>query len=299
MSTATPAEIALIEENRRLRSRIAELERERQIPREIIEKSPVMISIVRAPDFVYELVNPAFQALAPGKEFLGRRFADVWAEVPDPLVDILQNVIETGKPFKLEDAPYTIQRGPGMPPEVVHVSYSWIPLFDPEGKPDRVLTLAHEVTGAVRQRQQLAESNEALIATKERLQQVLASITEGYYVLDNQWRFVEMNAVAERHFERPAAELLAKNIWEETGVQAGSELYDNFHKAAASHRPLRFEAQSTINPGYWAELHLCPRDSGLDVYFHDITDRKRAEKALAVALAEAVNEACLATHARR
>ena len=112
MSTATPAEIALVEENRRLYSRIAELERERQIPSEIIERSPVMISIVRAPDFVYELVNPAFQALSPGKEFLGRRFADVWAEVSDPLVENLQNVIATGQTLHLEDAPYTIQRGP-------------------------------------------------------------------------------------------------------------------------------------------------------------------------------------------
>lgn len=51
----------------RLRTRVAELERERQIPLENIEKSPVMISIVLAPDFIYELVNPAFRALAPGR----------------------------------------------------------------------------------------------------------------------------------------------------------------------------------------------------------------------------------------
>ena len=64
MTSASPAEA----ENQieRLRKRVAELERERQIPSEIIEKSPVMISIVRAPDFIYELVNPAFQALVRG-----------------------------------------------------------------------------------------------------------------------------------------------------------------------------------------------------------------------------------------
>src|ERR1035441_8675206 len=100
------------EEIERLRARVAELKRERQIPAEIVEKSPVMISIVRAPDFIYELVNPAFQALAPGKEFLGRRFADVWAEISEPLVGVLQNVIDTGRTFQLEDAPYTIERQP-------------------------------------------------------------------------------------------------------------------------------------------------------------------------------------------
>lgn len=150
------------EEIERLRARVAELERERRIPAEIVEKSPVMISIVRAPDFIYELVNPAFQALAPGKEFLGRRFADVWAEISEPLVGVLQNVIDTGRTFELEDAPYTIERQPGAPPELVYVSYSWIPLPGPDGKPGRVLMLGHETTASVRQRQEAAESNRLL-----------------------------------------------------------------------------------------------------------------------------------------
>jgi PAS domain S-box-containing protein len=156
MSTSAPAEVAQQNEIERLRARVAELERERQIPAEIVEKSPVMISIVRAPDFIYELVNPAFQALAPGKAFLGRRFADVWAEVSEPLVEILRNVIDTGRTFELEDAPYSIRREADMPPELVYVSYSWIPLPGPDGKPDRVLTLAHETTAAVRLRENAA-----------------------------------------------------------------------------------------------------------------------------------------------
>ena len=48
-----------------------EIQAERQILSEIVEKSPVAISVMRAPDFIYELVNPAFQALAPGKQILG------------------------------------------------------------------------------------------------------------------------------------------------------------------------------------------------------------------------------------
>ncbi len=133
-----------------------------------------MISIVRAPDFVYELVNPAFQSLAPGKQFLGRRFADVWAEVSDPLVEILQNVIKTGRTFQLEDAPYTIQRGPGAPLEVVYVSYSWIPLPGPDGNPDRILTLAHETTGSVlrRQAEEALRKSEVGLAEAQRISHI-------------------------------------------------------------------------------------------------------------------------------
>jgi PAS domain S-box-containing protein len=49
---------------------LQKIQAERQILSEIIEKSPVAISVVRAPDFIYELVNPAFQALVPGKQIL-------------------------------------------------------------------------------------------------------------------------------------------------------------------------------------------------------------------------------------
>ena len=173
----SPSHATLLEEIQRLRARVATLELDRQIPKEIIEKAPVMISIVRAPDFVYELVNPAFQALGPGKEFLGRRFTDVWPEVSDELVEILQKVIATGQAFHREEAPYRIQRGPGLPLEEIYVSYSWIPLFNTEGKADRVLTLAHEVTEAVRQRKQLRQS-------VERLEGVLAVETVGVMFWD-------------------------------------------------------------------------------------------------------------------
>jgi PAS domain S-box-containing protein len=92
---------------------LREIQAERQILTEIIEKSPVAISVVRAPDFVYEVVNPAFQALAPCRQILGRRFSDIWGEVSDPLVASLENVIATGRAFDTIDSPRTLQRDPG------------------------------------------------------------------------------------------------------------------------------------------------------------------------------------------
>jgi PAS domain-containing protein len=128
--------------------------------------------------------------------------------------------------------------------------------------------------------EELREARAAITAMKDRLQRVLGSMTEGYYVLDPEWRFVEMNAVAEQHFQRPAAGLLGKNIWEETGVTSDSPLRRAFHEAVAGGRPVHFEAESHLSPGYWSDLHLHPHDGALDVYFHDITDRKRVELAL-------------------
>jgi len=141
---------------------------ERQILSEIVEKSPVAMSVMRAPDFNYELVNPAFQALAPGKQILGRRFSDIWGDVSDPLVARLENVIATGRAFESIDSARTIQRDPGAPPETIFVTSSWIPLVGPSGSPDRILTLTVDTTERKRQEDRL-RSSEARLARAQRM----------------------------------------------------------------------------------------------------------------------------------
>jgi two-component system, cell cycle sensor histidine kinase and response regulator CckA len=147
---------------------LREIQAERQILREIFEKSPVAISVLRAPDFIYELVNPALQALAPGQQILGCRFSDVWGEASDPLLARLQNVIATGRACDTIDTPRTIQRDPGAPPETIFVTSSWIPLIGPSGSPDRILTLAVETTERKRQEDRL-RSSEARLTRAQRM----------------------------------------------------------------------------------------------------------------------------------
>lgn len=142
---------------------LLEIQADRQILSEIIEKSPVAISVMRAPDFTYELVNPAFQALAPREQILGRRFADLWGETSLPMVERLESVIATAQAFEVKDGPCMIQRDPFAPPETIFIAASWIPLIGPTGSPDRILTLAVETTERKRQEDRL-RSSEARLA---------------------------------------------------------------------------------------------------------------------------------------
>jgi len=290
MTTASPAEVA--NQIERLQLRVAELERERQIPAEIIRKSPVMISIVRAPDFIYELVNPAFQALAPGKDFLGRRFADVWAEVSEPLAGILQNVIDTGRTFQLEDAPYTIQREPGKPPELVYVSYSWIPLSGPDGKPDRILTLAHETTAAVRQRQQIEESNQSLREQQAILRGFFDSsgMMRGFVdLMDGRIVHVSCNAAAARMYGLERDSIAGKSATEAGASDAVAKTWVGLYEASRrTGEPVSMEYARRDAEGRDCWLlatasYLGDGPSGYPRFAYtilDITDRKRAEEAL-------------------
>lgn len=145
-----------------------EIQAERQVLGEIVEKAPVAISVMRAPDLTYELANPAFQTLASVKPILGSRFSDVWVEADDPLMASLRNVLATGIAFDTIDSPRTIQRDPDSPPETIFVTSSWIPLVGPSGSPDRILSLAVETTERKRQEDRL-RSSEARLARAQKM----------------------------------------------------------------------------------------------------------------------------------
>jgi two-component system, cell cycle sensor histidine kinase and response regulator CckA len=294
MSNPTPAELALQAEIRRLQARISELEAARQVPHEIIEKSPVMINIMRAPDFTYELVNPAFQRLAPGKQFIGRRFADVWAEVKGPLLEDMRRVIETGRPFEIVDAAYTIERTPGAPPEDINITYSWIPLPGPAGKPDRILTLAYETTDAVRQRAELRALARDLSERVGELQTVLDAAPVAIWIAhDPECREIIGNQMAGQFYESDAGENVSANI---TAVR---RFFQDGRELAPSELPMQEAAARGIDVRNSELEVLLPsgrvmnmlgnasplRDPAGNVRgcvgtFLDITYRKRAEEAL-------------------
>ncbi len=144
------------------------IQAERQVLNEIVEKSPVAIAILRAPGFVYELVNPAFQSLAPSEQILGRSFLDVWGESAANLLEDLKNVITSGLPFRVADSPRVIRRAPGAPQETIYLTTSWIPLVGPSGRPDRVLSLNAETTDRKIQEDRL-RSSEGRLARAQKM----------------------------------------------------------------------------------------------------------------------------------
>ena len=58
----------------------------------VIEHSPVSIALLRGRDFRFEMVNPAYQAFAPGEPMLGRTVAEVWPEAAATLLPMLEQV---------------------------------------------------------------------------------------------------------------------------------------------------------------------------------------------------------------
>ncbi|MFO0754438.1 MAG: EAL domain-containing protein [Thermodesulfovibrionales bacterium] len=156
--------------------------------------------------------------------------------------------------------------------ERVWVAWTHRVIRDGEGRFAGLLCVGHDIDGRVR-------AEEALKSANERLKSVLESITDAYLVLDEQWRFVEINPVAEKIFRRPARELLGKVAWKEFPESVGSDFYRNYHRAVEERRPVHFEACSPLSER-WYEVHAYPREERLEIYMRTITGRKRMEEAL-------------------
>jgi PAS domain S-box-containing protein len=115
---------------------------------------------------------------------------------------------------------------------------------------------------------------------QERAEGILASINDGFFALDGDWRFSYVNAAAERLLNRSAAELLGKNHWEQYPATEGTALETNFRRAMNERIGATFE--NYYAPwNRWFDVRVYPANGrSISVYFQDITERKRAEDAL-------------------
>jgi len=129
----------------------------------------------------------------------------------------------------------------------------------------------------------VAESRERLLAREqaalERATDILESISDAFFAVDEEWRFTYVNGKAEQFWGRSRDELLGKNIWEEFSQAVGSEYYRRIQRAMEEGVTTEFEATFPVL-GTWVAGRAYPSREGLSVYFQDVTERKRAEESL-------------------
>lgn len=121
------------------------------------------------------------------------------------------------------------------------------------------------------------ETLQALRASRARINRILESITDLYFSIDKEWRFVDINRQAELRFGKERTELIGKVIWEVFPTPPESAVYENFLKAIEKNVPVHAEIVWEPFRTAWFEAHIYPSQSGLSVYLRDITERKDGE----------------------
>lgn len=126
-------------------------------------------------------------------------------------------------------------------------------------------------------------------AAREQVTDILESITDGFLVLDEDWRFVYLNHEAARLLSQKGLkpeEPIGRSLWEAFPDLAGSEMDEALHRAVQEGVLVQLEFYyTTLN--LWLDLRAYPfRDGGLCIYCLEITARKRLEEALQQRLEE-------------
>ena len=109
--------------------------------------------------------------------------------------------------------------------------------------------------------------------------EILESIGDAFYFLDEELRFTYVNRKAEQLWGKRREDLLGRKFMDVFPHVEGSHSNLKIMQALEEGRPLTYETLSPII-GRWVEVSAYPSSGGLSVYYRDITERKRAEAAV-------------------
>jgi PAS domain S-box-containing protein len=114
---------------------------------------------------------------------------------------------------------------------------------------------------------------------QKRLSDVLERISDAFFALDEEWRFTYLNEKAALLLRRQRDDLMGKVIWDEFPDTITSAFYEQYHLAVTTQSSVSF-AEYYAPLQTWFEIHAYPSPEGLSVYFEDVSDKHRAQKAI-------------------
>ena len=140
---------------------------------------------------------------------------------------------------------------------------------DDQGRPRRLLALLEDVT----ERRRLDEEQKRLT---EQVRTILESVTDGFVALDRDWRYTYVNERAGELLGRSPEELIGKNIWEEFPDGIGQPFHAAYEQAMTERTTVFFEEY--YEPwDRWFENRVYGSETGITIYFTEVTERKRVE----------------------
>ncbi|QSW99749.1 PAS domain S-box protein [Haloterrigena alkaliphila] len=111
------------------------------------------------------------------------------------------------------------------------------------------------------------------------LQRMLGRISDAFYAVDEDFHFTHVNERAEELLQHSEEELLGKRLWDVFPSAAEiDDVWEAFHTARDEQEATSYELYyDTLD--FWVEANLYPSETGISVYFRDVTERKKREQA--------------------
>lgn len=118
----------------------------------------------------------------------------------------------------------------------------------------------------------IKRNNETFIPA---LSNVFERVTDAFVAFDNDWRYTFVNKKATELLGKSKKQLIGKNVWEVFPDGIDQPFYKALHKAKKTQKPSHLELYYAPFDR-WYEDHIYPSANGISVYYHDITEKKKA-----------------------
>ncbi|MGZ3763761.1 MAG: ATP-binding protein [Mucilaginibacter sp.] len=137
----------------------AETKKERDRLQRFFMQAPAGVCVLDGPDLVFELVNPLYQQLFPGRELLGKPLLIALPEIiGQPIWNILQEVYTSGKTYEGHKLLIPLARMDEGPVEDRYFDFVYQARLDQGGQVDGIMVFVYEVTEMVAVQQRIEES---------------------------------------------------------------------------------------------------------------------------------------------
>lgn len=249
---------------RRISRQAREARKTRDDYRRLFEEVPSPMFIFDSRDFRFLAVNTAatVQYGYSKEEFLQMKMTDI--RPPEEVPAFLAAV---GKvPDRYADAGRWLHRKKNGETFYVRV-FSHHIVF--EGVPAKQ-TLVVDIDQKVRTERALAEK------TAE-LENILDSITDGFYALNRNWEVTFINKAAETTLACTREEIIGKNLWDFFPHSREGSFYAEYERAMKDRVSVHFE-ELYAPLGVWGSMNVYPTKEGIAVYFVDITEQKKIQE---------------------
>ncbi len=137
---------------------------------------------------------------------------------------------------------------------------------------DRLISAQMNVT-------ELKQTEERLERSNQKINEILSSIQDDFYVLDRDWNFVYASKLFTSRIDKKPEDFIGNNIWQMFPKHIGTVYEENLRAVMDKREIRRFEVGGKCTNAYY-RMAVFPSAEGISVLGTDITEQKKAEEAL-------------------
>lgn len=285
-----------VNERERVEAARVLFQKERDRLNRFFMQAPAGICILDGPEFVFELVNPGYQQLFPGRKLSGKPLLEAVPEVRDqPIWEVLQNVYRSGQTYEGNELLIPLSRTDGGPVEDRYFNFTYQARLDENNQPDGILVFVIEVTGMISVQQELRQAREQSDQQRRIYETITSNTPDLMYVIGLDYRFTYANSALLSMWGKSWDNAVGKSLLENNYEPWHAEMHEReIDQVKATRQPVRGEVSfphATLGRRIYDYIFVPVIDQNGEVEAvagttRDITEQKESQGLLAKTLDE-------------